>query len=46
MGWCLAVKVILSLNNGPEEVEMRKVYLEALIGLGEKNRQVMALEAA
>lgn len=39
------VKVILSLNNGPEEVEMRKVYVETLIGLAEKNNQVMTLEA-
>jgi transketolase len=40
------VKVILSSNNAPpEEMEMRRVYLETLIGLGEKNRQVMALEA-
>jgi transketolase len=45
MGWCLAVKVILSLNNGPEEVEMREVYIKTLIGLAEKNRQVMTLEA-
>jgi transketolase len=45
MGWCLAVKVILSLNNGPEEVEMRKVYVETLIRLAENNRQVMTLEA-
>jgi transketolase len=39
------VKVILSSNNASEEVEMRKVYIETLTGLGEKNRQVMALEA-
>jgi transketolase len=39
------MKVILSSNNAPEEVEMRKVYVETLIGLGKKNRQVMALEA-
>jgi transketolase len=39
------VKVILSSNNSPEEVEMRKVYIETLIGLAEKNCQVMTLEA-
>jgi transketolase len=45
MGWCLAVKVVLSSNNGPEAVEMRKIYSETLIGLAEKNCQVMTLEA-
>jgi transketolase len=45
MGRCLAVKVILSSNNGPEEVEMRKVYCETLIGLAESKRPVMALDA-
>jgi transketolase len=39
------VKVILSSNNSPEAVEMRKVYIETLIGLAEENRQVMTLEA-
>jgi transketolase len=39
------VKVILSSNNVPEEVEMRKVYCETLIGLAEKNKQVIALDA-
>jgi transketolase len=39
------VNVILSSYNKPEEMEMRKVYCETLIGLAEKNRQVMALDA-
>jgi transketolase len=39
------VHVILSSNNGPEEVEMRKVYCETLIGLAESNRPVMVLDA-
>jgi transketolase len=39
------VKVILSSNNALEAEEMRNVYVDTLIGLGEKNRQVMALEA-
>jgi transketolase len=38
------VNVMLSKNE-PEEVEMRKIYCETLIGLAEKNRQVMALDA-
>jgi transketolase len=45
MGWCLRVKVILSSNNAPEEVEMRKVYCETLIGVAESNRPVMVLDA-
>jgi transketolase len=39
------MKVNLFSNNSPEEVEMRKVYCETLIGLAEKNRQVMILDA-
>jgi transketolase len=45
MGWCLMFKVILFSNNVSEEVEMRKVYCETLIGLAENNRQVMVLDA-
>jgi transketolase len=41
----LAVNVKLSSKNEPEKVEMRKVYGETLIGLAEKNQQVMALDA-
>jgi transketolase len=39
------MKVMLSSNNDPEEVEMRKAYCETLIELAGKNRQVIALDA-